>query len=148
MSTRVVSELLENKGLQLFTVSPEATVQEALEVMVTRNVSSLPVTTGADLIGIISERDYIRKAVPERAAPWDILVRNIMTEKVICVTRGDSLQRCMELMCTHRFRHLPVVDGRTLVGVLSISDIVRALRTARLDFPSASRTSVQGAPRQ
>lgn len=127
MTMRVVSELLESNGRQLFTVAPQAIVQEALEVMVTKNVSALPVTRGADLVGIISERDYIRKAVPRRIAPWDILVQDIMTENVICVTQADSIRQCMELMCNNRIRHLPVLDGKTLVGMLSISDIVRAL---------------------
>jgi len=135
MSTRVVSELLEGKGRELFTVSPEATVQQALEIMVAKRISCLPVTRGGDLAGILSERDYIRKAVPKRVAPWDVLVRDIMTEKVICVTPVDTIRECMELMCGNRIRHLPVVDGKTLVGILSISDIVRALRPANIDFP-------------
>jgi len=135
MSTRVVSELLANKDRQLFTVSPEATVQEALETMVTSRISSLPVTSGANLVGIFSERDYIRKAVPKRVAPWDILVKEIMTENVICVTSDNTIRECMELMCSNRIRHLPVVDGKMLVGMLSISDIVRALQPARIDFP-------------
>jgi CBS domain-containing protein len=135
MSTRVVSELLASKDRQLFTVSPEATVQEALETMVTSRISSLPVTSGANLVGIFSERDYIRKAVPKRVAPWDILVKDLMTENVICVTSANTIRECMELMCSNRIRHLPVVDGKLLVGMLSISDIVRALRPARIDFP-------------
>jgi predicted transcriptional regulator len=73
-------------------------------------------------------------------------VQNIMTENVICVTQGDSIQRCMELMCTKQFRHLPVVDGKALVGMLSISDVVRALRGAHLDFPPASGTSDPAGP--
>jgi CBS domain-containing protein len=137
MSTRVVSELLEGKDRQLFTVSPEATVQEALETMVARRISSLPVTRGGSLLGILSERDYIRKAVPKRVAPWDILVRDLMTEKVICVTPVSTIRECMELMSSNRIRHLPVVDAGALVGMLSISDIVRALRPARIDFPPA-----------
>jgi CBS domain-containing protein len=73
--------------------------------------------------------------VPKRVAPWDVLVKDIMTENVVCVTSDTSIRECMELMSRHRFRHLPVVDGKTLVGMLSISDIVRALQPARIDFP-------------
>ena len=134
MSIRVVGELLASKDRQLFTILPEATVQEALEIMASKRISSLPVTRGADLVGILSERDYIRQSVPKRIAPWDVLVKDIMSKKVICVTSNTSVRECMELMSTHRFRHLPVVDGKTLVGMLSISDIVRALRPARIDF--------------
>jgi CBS domain-containing protein len=135
MSTRVVSELLANKNRQLFTILPEATVQEALEIMASKRISSLPVTRGAELVGILSERDYIRQSVPRRIAPWDVLVKDIMTADVICVTSDTTIRQCMELMSSHRFRHLPVVDGKMLVGMLSISDIVRALQPARIDFP-------------
>ena len=136
MSTRVVRELLQGKDQQLFTIAPEATVQEALEIMASRRISSLPVTRGADLVGILSERDYIRQSVPKRIAPWDVLVKDIMTANVNCVASDTPIRKCMELMSSHRFRHLPVVDGRTLVGMLSISDIVRALQPARIDFPA------------
>jgi len=136
MSVRVVRELLASKDQQLFTVLPEATVQVALEIMASKRISSLPVTRGAELIGILSERDYIRQSVPKRVAPWDVLVKDIMTAKVICVTPETTIRECMNLMSNHRFRHLPVVDGKKLVGMLSISDIVRALRPARIDFPS------------
>jgi CBS domain-containing protein len=134
MSTRLVSELLATKNRELFTTVPEATVQEALEVMASKRISSLPVTRGADLVGILSERDYIRQAVPKRVAPWDVLVKDIMTAHVIAVSSNTTIRECMELMSRHRFRHLPVVDDKTLVGMLSISDIVRALRPARIDF--------------
>ena len=136
MSTRVVRELLKGKDQQLFTISPEATVQEALEIMASKRISSLPVTRGEDLVGIFSERDYIRRAVPRRIAPWDILVKSIMTESVICVTSDNTILECMDLLSTHRFRHLPVVDNKKLVGMLSGSDIIRALRPARIDFPA------------
>ncbi|MGD0493621.1 MAG: CBS domain-containing protein [Steroidobacteraceae bacterium] len=126
---------MASKNRELFTIVPEATVQDALEVMATKRISSLPVTRGADLVGILSERDYIRQSVPKRVAPWDILVKDIMTADVISVSSNTTIRECMELMSRHRFRHLPVVDGKTLVGMLSISDIVRALRPARIDFP-------------
>ena len=135
MATRLVSDLLEGRDSSVFTVSPEATVQEALEVMVSKSISSLPVTQAAEVVGIVSERDYIRKAVPRRIVPWEIRVREIMTKEVICVTRDDTIQKCMELMSSNRIRHLPVVHAKALIGMLSISDIVRALRPARIDFP-------------
>jgi CBS domain-containing protein len=139
MATRTVGELLQAKDDHVFTISPEASVQEALELMVVESISSLPVTRGAELVGIVSERDYIRKAVPRRLVPWEIRVQEIMTQEVMCVTRSNSIQECMELMTSNRIRHLPVVEGRTLVGMLSISDIVRALRPARIDFPEPLR---------
>lgn len=136
MSTRIVRDLLAGKNGELLTILPEATVQQALEVMAAKRISSLPVTQGSALVGILSERDYIRQSVPKRLAPWDVLVKDIMTANVISVNSDTSIRECMELMSRHRFRHLPVVDDTTLVGILSISDIVRALRPARIDFPS------------
>jgi CBS domain-containing protein len=137
MPTRLVKDLLTGKESRIFTIAPDATVQEALEVMVSNRISSLPVTRESELVGILSERDYIRKAVPRRVLPWDMLVQEIMTVDVICVAPADTIQECMRLMSTNRIRHLPVVDGTALIGMLSISDIVRALRPARIDFPSA-----------
>lgn len=137
MSTRVVRELLEGKDQQLFTVSPDATVQEALEIMASKRISSLPVTRGADLVGIFSDRDYVRRAVPRRVAPWDVRVKDVMTENVICVTADHTIRECMDLLCSNRFRHLPVVKGKILIGMLSTSDILQALRPARIDFPPA-----------
>lgn len=135
MGTRVVSDLLKDINRAIITIAPEASVQEALELMVSEGISSLPVTQGTELVGIISERDYIRKAVPRRIVPWEILVRDIMTVDVICVTRERSVQECIELMSGNRIRHLPVVENRTLIGILSITDVVRALRPAHIEFP-------------
>jgi CBS domain-containing protein len=135
MATRSVGQLIESVRREVLTIAPEATVQEALERMAEMRISSLPVTAGAELVGILSERDYIRKAVTRRIAPWDLQVREIMTREVITVTREDSIQTCMELMTSRRIRHLPVVEGQRLVGMLSISDIVRALRPAKIEFP-------------
>jgi CBS domain-containing protein len=137
MATRVVRDLLHGKDAQVFSIGSEVTVQEALETMVAKGISSLAVTSGAALIGIVSERDYIRKAVPRRIVPWEIRVQDVMTREVICVTPDDTIQTCMERMSTNRIRHLPVVDGTALVGMLSISDVVRALRPARIEFPAA-----------
>ena len=91
-------------------------------------ISSLLVIEDRSLVGIISERDYIRKAVPRRIAPWDIKVSELMTRDVITVRGVDSLKTCMDLMCTKRIRHLPVVDGETVVGMISITDVLSAVR--------------------
>ena len=136
MSSNLVKDLLQQKEAALFTTTPETTVQDALETMVTKGISSLAVLSGQELVGIISERDYIRKAVPKRIVPWEIKVRDIMTADVIAVTPENNVRECMELMSSKRIRHLPVVDGKKLIGMLSITDIIRALRPARIDFPS------------
>jgi CBS domain-containing protein len=135
VSTHLVKDLLQQKDAGLFTTTPETTVQDALEIMVSKGISSLAVLSGQELVGIISERDYIRKAVPKRIVPWEIKVRDIMTANVISVTSENTVRECMELMSSKRIRHLPVVDGKALIGMLSITDIIRALKPARIDFP-------------
>jgi CBS domain-containing protein len=135
MSSHLVKDLLLQKGAALFTTTLETTVQDALETMVTKGISSLAVLDGQELVGIISERDYIRKAVPKRIVPWELKVRDIMTADVISVTSENTVRECMELMSSKRIRHLPVVEGKKLIGMLSITDIIRALRPARIDFP-------------
>jgi CBS domain-containing protein len=137
MATRTVKELLEGKQRRLFTVAPEATVQEAVELMAANRISSLPVVRADQLVGIVSERDYIRKAAPRRIVPWEIRVQDIMTREVISVSSEHSIRECMERMSANGIRHLSVVDGKTLLGMLSISDIVRALRPARIEFPDS-----------
>ena len=138
MATRLVRDLFVGKVRQLITISPDATVQEALQSMATKRISALPVMAGGpNLLGIISERDYIRRVVPKRIAPWDILVKDIMTEKIIYASMDNTVRECMDLMVTHRFRHLPVLDGTRPVAMLSISDLLQVLRAARIDFPPA-----------
>ncbi len=127
-----VGHLLEKKNNKMFTISADATVQDALEIMATEKISSLPVMNDNDeLIGIISERDYIRKAVPEKKIPWEITVNDYMTKDVITVTSQDYLQECMKIMSGNRIRHLPVVEDGKILGILSITDVVRALRSVR-----------------
>ncbi len=106
MST--VADLMKNKPAGLYTIHAEQDVQQALEIMAEKRISSLPVVDDAgELRGIISERDYIRKAVPERQLPWQIAVQDLMTVDVICVSPQDTLKTCMDIMSSRRIRHLP-----------------------------------------
>lgn len=128
-----VGLLLEKRDSHIFTISPDNTLQEALEIMAKEKISSLPVVNEKnELIGIISERDYIRKAIPERKIPWEIHVRDYMTSDVITVVKTDLLQECMKIMSSNRIRHLPVLEDGKMVGVISITDVVRVLRSCRL----------------
>jgi len=130
-----VAQLLEDKKTSPFTIDADDTMQTALDVMASKKISVLPVTNGnGSVIGIVSERDYVRKVVPDRKVPWDIKVNEIMTTDVIHVTKDDVIQKCMELMATNRIRHLPVLDDGNLVGILSITDVVIALSGAGLSF--------------
>jgi len=130
-----VSKLLEDKNASLFTIQGGDTMQTALNIMASEKISVLPVTNeNGSVIGIVSDRDYVRKIVPDRKVPWDIKVNEIMTKDVIHVTKDDVIQKCMELMATKRIRHLPVLEDGNLVGILSITDVVVALRGAGISF--------------
>jgi CBS domain-containing protein len=98
-----------------------------LKLMAEKDVGALVVTDGGRLAGIISERDYARKVILHGKSSHDILVREIMTAKVITVHPGQTVEDCMALMTSKRIRHLPVTDGERLVGVLSIGDLVKEM---------------------
>ena len=111
----------------MFSISPDAAVIDAIRMMAERRVGALLVMEGARLAGIISERDYARKVVLQGRSSKDTPVRDIMTSQVVTVTPSDSTDRCMELVTNSRIRHLPVLDGDQVVGVLSIGDLVKAV---------------------
>ena len=122
-----VSDILNTKGSKVFFVNEALTVYEALRIMGERNIGALLVMDGAALKGIISERDYARKIVLKGKSSKDTFVKDIMTEKVLSVAPGDSIDKCMEMMSEKHIRHLPVINGETVVGVISITDVVTAI---------------------
>ncbi len=121
--------LLEKKTkTKLYTIEPEDSFQDAVELMSENRISALLVLQNDKMVGIVSERDYIRKAAPKRIAPWDITVGELMTEEVIVVPPSENIQSCMQIMSKNKFRHLPIVEDEKLQGIVSITDIVSALR--------------------
>lgn len=124
---RTVRELLETKGREVWTISPDNTVFEALKQMADKNIGALIVMEGTRMAGIFSERDYARKVVLHGKFSRDLPVSEIMTREVYSVTPEHSLKECMAVMTQGRFRHLPVFVGEKLVGVVSIGDVVKAL---------------------
>jgi CBS domain-containing protein len=122
---KTVRQLLQAKGGQIYAIAPDARVFDALKLMAEKNVGALVVTEGGRLAGIISERDYARKVILLSRSSHDIAVREIMTEKVLTVQPGQTVEECMALMTEKRIRHLPVTDGERLIGVLSIGDLVK-----------------------
>jgi CBS domain-containing protein len=122
-----VTHILDRKGREVWTVSPDASVLEALQLMAGNNVGALVVTDGDDLRGIISERDYARKVALEGRTSHESRVAEIMTPDVITVDPHTPVERCMELMYANKIRHLPVLDGGLLAGVVSIGDVVGAV---------------------
>mgnify|MGYP003519712596 FL=1 len=125
MST-VANILSTRRGATLATLPPGATVRDALQLMADRNVGCVLVVQGDDLMGIFTERDYARKLVLKGLASADTQLANVMTARVIVVGSRHTIQECMEIMTKGRLRHLPVVDGGQLVGLVSIGDLVNA----------------------
>lgn len=119
-----VSELLKNRGSALFHISPDATVFEALQVLERHGVGALLVMVGGKLTGVVSERDYTRKVALQGKNSKEVKVADIMTANVITVSPSTRTRACMALMSQKRIRHLPVVDGETVVGMLSIRDLL------------------------
>jgi CBS domain-containing protein len=124
---RTVGQLLQTKGSEVFSLAPQDSVLRAIEVMATRHVGALLVMDQGSLIGIISERDYARKVILKNRSSHDTPVSDIMTSPAVSVTPEDTVHRCMEVMTAGRFRHLPVVNGARVVGILSIGDLVKAV---------------------
>jgi len=119
-----VKQILAGKPSGLVSIAPDDTLDSALRMMVERNIGVLPVCEGDALVGILSERDFLRRVL-YKGVSLESEVREVMTEKISTVTSAESIQRCMELMTELRVRHLPVVDAGKLIGILSIGDVVR-----------------------
>ena len=120
-----VRQLLETKGADVVSVTPDSNVLDALKLMAQRDIGAVLVLDGARLIGIMSERDYARKVILKGKSSHDTRVREIMTERVVYARPEQTVPECMALMTSKRVRHLPVLEGESLVGVLSIGDLVK-----------------------
>ena len=120
-----IHQILHQKGGQVWSVSPETKVFDAIKLMAEKNVGALLVTgAGGKLVGILSERDYTRKVVLMGRNSKDTAVREILSEQLVSVTPETSVEDCLRLMTQHRIRHLPVLKGDALAGVVSIGDLV------------------------
>jgi len=123
---KTVKQLLESKAPGVVTIAPEASVFEALELMADKDIGAVVVTHNSRVIGIMSERDYARKVILHNRSSKEIPVAQIMTERVVYVRSTQTIDECMALMTDKHIRHLPVLDGERLIGVLSIGDLVKA----------------------
>ena len=122
-----VNQILNAKGRNVYSVLSTTTVYEALKVMGEKNIGAILVIDGTDLKGILSERDYARKIVLKDKSSKETFVHEIMESNVITVNLSNNIEDCMELMSTKRFRHLPVLEDGTVVRIISISDVVKAI---------------------
>ena len=120
-----VSAILAKKGRDIWYLSPEASVYEAIERMADKGVGALMVLSEGRLVGVISERDYARKVILKGKASKQTAVKEIMTSPVIFVTPKETVDDCMALMTNRRIRHLPVVENEKAVGMISIGDVVK-----------------------
>ena len=122
-----VEQLLAEKGRTVHTIAPGDSVFSALERMAEHDIGALPVVEDGRLAGLVSERDYARKVILHGHASHELKVREIMTTDVACASPEDSVGHCMALMTDRRIRHLPVVDGGELIGLVSIGDLVKSI---------------------
>lgn len=124
---RTVRQLLEAKSPTIHAIRPEAPVLDAIRLMAEAHIGAVLVMVGPRLVGILSERDYARKVVLQGRASSDTPVSEIMTANVLTTWSLDTSDRCMQTMTEHRIRHLPVIDGDEVVGIVSIGDLVKAV---------------------
>lgn len=122
----MVHDVLRSKGDAVHAVGPEATVLEALGVMADHDIGAVLVIDDGRLVGILSERDYARKVVLAGRSSKESRVREVMTSHVVCVAPHRSVDECMALMTDKRLRHLPVLDHKRVIGVVSIGDLVKS----------------------
>lgn len=119
--------LLDQKGRAIYSIGPDDPVLEAIRLMADHHVGALLVMKSGELLGIVSERDYARKVILKGRSSAETPVSQIMSSPVITVSLNNSVQECMQLMTARRLRHLPVVDGGKVLGMISIGDLVKAV---------------------
>lgn len=122
-----IGQLLENKGKDIWSIAPHATVFEALQIMAEKNVGVLLVIDDGEVVGIFSERDYARKVILKGKSSKDISVGDLMTKEVFYIKSQNTLQECMALMTAKHIRHIPVFENNQLIGVVTLGDVVKQI---------------------
>ena len=126
---KTVRDILEVKGLGVSTIDPDSSVREALSRMASKDIGALVVVERETVVGVISERDYARKVIMKGKSSLDTTVRDIMVSDPRCVGPEDSIETCMALMTDKHVRHLPVIETDSLIGIVSIGDVVKSVIT-------------------
>jgi CBS domain-containing protein len=122
-----VRDILESKGSVVFAVQPSTIVYAAIELMCEKNIGGLLIVENDKLVGIFTERDYARKLILKGKSSKDTPISELMTKDPFTVTPENSIEDCMNLMTDKHIRHLPVVDGNKLIGMISIGDVVKTI---------------------
>jgi len=125
--SETIASILKNKGCNLWSVDPEATIYDAIALMAEKSIGALVVLSEGKRVGIVCKRDYARKLILQGRSSKDTRVREIMTSSVITVTPENTVDECMRIITNRRVRHLPVLAGDEVMGVVSIGDLVRAI---------------------
>ncbi len=141
ISTGNIGDILSHKGNQVWSVTPETTVLDAIKLLAEKNVGALLVLKEDRLVGIISERDYTRKIVL-KGTP----VSEILSGRIISVTSAHSVEEGLRLMTEHKIRHLPVLENNKVVGIISIGDLVNRVITAQSSAIQQLQTYITGLP--
>jgi len=144
--TGIISEILSLKGTQVWTVSPDTMVFDAIQLMSDKNIGALLVTDHGRLVGIMSERDYTRKIALKGKSSKQTPVREIISGKVVSVNPSHTVEDCMRLMTDHRVRHLPVLAGDEILGIVSIGDLVNWIISAQTTTIHQLQTYITGYP--
>ena len=139
-----ISAVLQGKGSQVFSVSPQTTVYEAIRVMAEKNVGALVVQDGERLVGVFSERDYTRRVALLGKSSQQTPVTEALSAPVVSVPADATVEECMRLMTSHRVRHLPVMEGQKLLGIVSIGDLVNWIISAQGQEIDQLRTFITG----
>ncbi len=126
-----VVDLLRHKGHAVWSLPPDATVQQAIALMAEKNIGAVVVLSGEKLVGIFSERDCTRRVALKGCDPRETKLREVISAPVLTVTPDHTVEECMRLMTEHRMRHLPVLQGDKLVGLVSIGDVVNWIISAQ-----------------
>lgn len=129
--TRPVRDVLEKKSRVVYSLPPDATVYQAIELMARKSVGGLPIMEDDEIVGFLSERDYARKVILMGKTSHETLIREIMSNPVISTDPHMPVSECLRLMTEHRIRHLPVLQGRVVIGIVSIGDLVKWVISAQ-----------------
>ena len=124
---KTVADILKTKGSEIYSAAPDDSIFDAIKMMADKGIGSVVVMDGEKLVGIMTERDYARKVILDGKSSRNSSVREVMTTQVLCVSPERTVDECMALMTDKRARHLPVLDHKRVVGVISIGDLVKAV---------------------